>query len=107
MFSSASFVSGSTYIGQNSNQPEMFSKYLLIFYSLQLAYMFHSVCDIWMSVDGQVWAEMGKRALENVSIACPSADPMDAKREEKKSQTMNLAPPTILSLILGMKTMGS
>ena len=62
--------------------------------------MFHSVCDIWMSVDGQVWAEMGKRALEKVSIACPSADPMDAKREEKKNQTMNLAPPTILSLIL-------
>ena len=62
--------------------------------------MFHSVCDIWTSVDGQVWAEMGKRALEKVSIACPSADPMDAKREEKKNQTMNLAPPTILSLIL-------
>ena len=85
----------------------MFSKYLLIFYSLQLAYMFHSVCDIWTSVDGQVWAEMGKRASEIMSIAWSSADPMDAKREEKKSQTMNLAPPTILSLILGMKTMGS
>ena len=69
--------------------------------------MFHSVCDIWMSVDGQVWAEMGKRALEKVSIAWPSADPMDAKREEKKTQTMNLVSPTILSSILGMKTMGS
>ena len=78
----------------------MFSKYLLIFYSLQLAYMFHSVSDIWMSVDGQVWAEMGKRALEKVSIACPSADPMNAKREEKQSQTMTLVPTTILDQVI-------
>ena len=84
----------------------MFSKYLLIFYSLQLAYMFHSVCDIWMSVDGQVWAEMGKRALEKVSIAWLSADPMDANRKaEKQSQTMTLVPLTILSLNLGVKTL--
>ena len=35
----------------------------------QLAYMFHSVCDIWMSLDGQVWIGMGKRALDRLSIS--------------------------------------
>ena len=39
--------------------------------------MFHSVCDIWMSLDGQTWiegTEMGKRAIERLSI---TDDPMD------------------------------
>ena len=67
--------------------------------------MFHSACDIWMSVDGQVWAEMGKRASEIMSITWSSADPMDAKRKaEKQSQTMTLVPLTILSLNVGVKT---
>ena len=51
--------------------------------------MFHSVCDIWMSLDGQTWiegTEMGKRAMERLSI---TDDPMDedAMREKTKSQT--------------------
>ena len=66
--------------------------------------MFHSACDIWMSVDGQVWAEMGKRASEIMSIAW--SDPMDTKKKaEKQSQTMTLVPLTILSLNLGVKTL--
>ena len=51
--------------------------------------MFHSVCDIWMSLDGQTWiegTEMGKRPLKRLSI---TDDPMDedAMIEQTKSQT--------------------
>ena len=46
--------------------------------------MFHSVCDIWMSVDGQTsieGTEMGKRALKRLLT---TDDPMDedAMREQ-------------------------
>ena len=75
--------------------------------------MFHSDWDIWMSLDGQVWIielmvwmEMGKRAFDRLSISwCvqwSSVDPRekDVKREEAKSQTIALAPTTILNQLM-------
>ena len=66
----------------------------------KLAYVLHSLGDIWMSLEGQVGIGMGERTFKRSKVIWyPHPMEKDAKREEAKSQTVTLVllHPTILA----------
>ena len=99
LFSISLSISGSfsSVDGQNCSQSETFKITKLSDHFINsVAYMFHSVCDISMSLGGQVSVSivMGKRALDRLSIRSlvDAMHPMEkaTMREVAKSQSITL-----------------